>query len=81
MSAQYLAQATDNSLTQRRHRVENLIGSIRLLDPRATLTRGYSIARDAMGNLLRSSEQIGSGDAMRVDFATGWAEATVNNKG
>ncbi len=56
---------------------ENLIH----LNPKAVLERGYSIAHTVNGIVLRSSNQVGIGDTIRVTFAKGWSKASVLEKG
>ena len=80
-TAKRLADAAHDAIDRQRHVVGNLGDALKLLDPNATLARGYSIARDAEGNLLRSSAQLAAGNDLRVRFASGWAEAKVTNKG
>lgn len=70
------------------HQIENLeLVLTRLhkhlthLDPQAVLARGYSIAYTSQGDILHDSQQINTGDAMRVIFARGWAKADVSETG
>jgi len=56
------------------HRADRL----RLLDPRTTMARGWSIVRDASGRAVRSVGQIKAGDAISVQVADGEARATVD---
>jgi exodeoxyribonuclease VII large subunit len=56
------------------HRADRL----RLLDPRTTMARGWSIVRDASGRAVRSVGQIKTGDAISVQVADGEARATVD---
>jgi exodeoxyribonuclease VII large subunit len=51
------------------------------LNPRAVLERGYSIARDATGAIVRDGKQLQPGQSIRVDFARGWARADVSDCG
>jgi exodeoxyribonuclease VII large subunit len=50
------------------------------LNPESVLERGYSIAYDADGGVLRSSDQIEVGDKIRVAFSKGWSRARVTEK-
>ena len=56
------------------HRADRL----RLLDPRTTMARGWSIVRDASGRAVRSVGQIKAGDTISVQVADGEARATVD---
>jgi exodeoxyribonuclease VII large subunit len=51
------------------------------LNPQSVLERGYSIAYDKDGNVLRSSDQFSIGDDIRVSLAKGWGKAKVLEKG
>jgi exodeoxyribonuclease VII large subunit len=50
------------------------------LNPRAVLERGYSIAYAPDGTVVRNSNQISTGETIRVEFASGWSEALVEKK-
>ncbi len=47
------------------------------LDPQQVLTRGYSLVRDAQGNIVKSSEKIQSGATLDVTFAQGGVAVVV----
>ncbi|MDR2031767.1 MAG: exodeoxyribonuclease VII large subunit [Azoarcus sp.] len=61
----------------RRQRLDALAASLRHLDPQAVLARGYSIVRDAAGNILRSATDIQPGDALEIKLADGRIDATA----
>ena len=48
--------------------------------PFQLLERGYAIAYDAKGKVLRSAEQVAEGDAIRVRLARGEVDAAVHRK-
>ena len=48
--------------------------------PLLLLERGYSVAYDAKGNVLRSSEQVAVGDEVAVRLAKGVIETNVKHK-
>ena len=48
--------------------------------PLLLLERGYSIAYDAAGNVLRSTDQVVTGDDISVRLAKGVLDANVNRK-
>jgi exodeoxyribonuclease VII large subunit len=50
------------------------------LNPQSVLQRGYSIAYTADGTVLRNSDQVGIGEAIRVAFAKGKIKANVSEK-
>jgi exodeoxyribonuclease VII large subunit len=49
------------------------------LNPELVLERGYSIAMTASGAIVQDAAQLAAGDALRVAFARGSADATVTN--
>ncbi|MDR1661200.1 MAG: exodeoxyribonuclease VII large subunit, partial [Azoarcus sp.] len=61
----------------RRQRLAALAASLRHLGPQAVLARGYSIARDAAGNILRSAASVRPGDALEIQLADGRIKATA----
>ena len=73
-----LAAATDRLLRQRADRLAGLAAHLQHLGPQAVLARGYSITRDAQGRILRAAAQVGEGDRVTVELASGRLRATVN---
>lgn len=51
------------------------------LNPQSVLERGYSIAYDKNGSVLRNSDQFSIGDNIWLSFARGWGKAKVLEKG
>ncbi len=51
--------------------------AVRLLDPATTMARGWSITRDAQGNIVRSSDQVSVGATIVVSLAGGTITGTV----
>jgi exodeoxyribonuclease VII large subunit len=51
---------------------------LRSLSPQSTLDRGYSVIRDAKGNVITDSTQVRSGDALKLKVAKGDLSATAN---
>lgn len=75
---QALLRAWQNRQRQRRLQ---LAGQSQLLDslsPLATLGRGYAIARDARGHILRHIDTVKPGDAISTQLANGILHSTVN---
>jgi exodeoxyribonuclease VII large subunit len=58
-------------------RLERLCAELAHLDPKAVLTRGYSIVRDADGRLVTNAGQLSIGQAIGVVLAAGGAQARV----
>lgn len=63
-----------------RLRVESLERLVRMLDPRSLLRRGYAIARDASGRILRDAAQVPLGAAVRLQLAHGALQTKVVKK-
>ncbi len=66
-----LRRAGHQALDVRRSRVDALASHVQHLGPLAVLARGYAIARDAQGRVLRSATAVSAGDAVEVQLADG----------
>ena len=60
-----------NALSRQNQVLEMHRSALRLLDPAVTMARGWSIARDADGNIIRSRDQVASGDVISVSLTDG----------
>jgi exodeoxyribonuclease VII large subunit len=67
----------DTHLEESRTRLGLAATSLDALSPLAVLHRGYSIAQDQSGNLLRDAQSASVGDSIRVRLAKGRLEARV----
>jgi exodeoxyribonuclease VII large subunit len=72
-----LAAAGRHLITDRQRRAEALAIQLELLDPQAVLGRGYSIARDSEGQIIRSIDGLLRGQAMEVQIADGCIDTVV----
>jgi exodeoxyribonuclease VII large subunit len=70
----------DRLLIARRRRLESAALQLQERSPFQLLERGYAIAYDASGRVLRSPDQIDVGDAIAVRLARGQLDATVRRK-
>ena len=70
----------DRLLIARRRRVEAAALQLQERSPFQLLERGYAIAYDASGRVLRSPDQVELGTDISVRLARGRLEATVRNK-
>jgi exodeoxyribonuclease VII large subunit len=61
---------------RKRSRLEGAYGRLRALSPRATLERGYAIARTGE-RIVRTSVEVKSGSRVEVELGQGGFEATV----
>lgn len=58
-------------------RLEHSAALLRILGPQATLDRGYSITRNASGEIIRSAAQVKPGDALVTKVADGDLKSKV----
>lgn len=59
------------ALDAHRSHVDALASHVQHLGPLAVLARGYAIARDAQGRVLRSATAVSAGDTVKVQLADG----------
>lgn len=64
-------------LDEARQRLGLAAASLDALSPLAVLQRGYAIAQDGDGRLLRSSNSVAVGDAVRLRLASGGLDCRV----
>ena len=69
---------TQEALAMRLH---NLQQHLLHLDPQQVLARGYSMVRDARGELVTDSAELSIGARLDITFARGWARAELKEKG
>ena len=75
---QHRLTAAFSETVQRKHRsFAALTAKLDAMSPLKVLARGYSMASDGQGTLLRSVKQIKPGDRLTVRFADGSASAVV----
>ena len=72
-----LVGAFGYGIAQGAARLETLARTLVTLDPHAVLDRGYSIVRDAAGQVVRDSQHIATGDRVEITFARGSAGARI----
>jgi exodeoxyribonuclease VII large subunit len=75
-----LRTAMDRALIAKRHRFEKLKLQLDERSPLQLLERGYAIAYDASGRVLRSADQVAIGEGISVRLAKGLLDATVRRK-
>jgi exodeoxyribonuclease VII large subunit len=75
-----LRVAADRLLIAKRRRWEAVKLLLEERDPTRLLERGYAIAYDSSGKVLRSADQISVGDDINVRLARGILDATVRGK-
>ncbi len=70
----------DRALIAKRRRLEAAALQLEERSPLQLLERGYAIAYDASGKVLRSPDQVALGDDISVRLARGQVDATVRRK-
>jgi exodeoxyribonuclease VII large subunit len=75
-----LRVAIDRALIAKRRRLEAAALQLEERSPFQLLERGYAIAYDASGKVLRSPDQVATGDDISVRLARGAIDATVRRK-
>jgi exodeoxyribonuclease VII large subunit len=75
--AQRLQRATSALLAHRHTRLATLFTHLEHLAPDAVLARGYAIARDANGSVLRSAASVPAGAAVSIQLAEGSLDTRV----
>jgi len=75
--ARRMVQAHTRHLDARRARIAAVAAQLRALDPQHTLARGYAIARDAHGRIVRDGAALTGGQELDLKFAAGAARVHV----
>ena len=60
-----------------RKELKAITAHLRSLSPQSTLDRGYSVVRNAKGDVIRDPQQLKSGDLLAIKVAKGETSATV----
>ena len=77
MALERLKTRPRNALLRQNQILAMHASALRLLDPAVTMARGWSIARDADGNIIRSQQQVAVGDIITVSLTDGVITSTV----
>jgi exodeoxyribonuclease VII large subunit len=75
---QRLSLAVVRDAERHRTRLEKLAQSLHHLNPHGVLERGYSLVQTSEGTVVRSGSQLKPGDRLRLNFAEGGADASVD---
>jgi len=73
-----LQSAALQQLKTRQQNLLRLSQNLQHLNPEAVLTRGYAFVQDANGSIVSSGDQLHKGDEVKLTFATGSADAVIN---
>ncbi|HUJ86988.1 MAG TPA: exodeoxyribonuclease VII large subunit [Burkholderiales bacterium] len=76
-----LASANARQLDGAAARLERLRTALTGLDPGAVLARGYSITRNAAGEVLRDAARVAEGERLTTTLSRGWIESEARRKG
>lgn len=76
--ARRLNLASSHQVSQAANRVAHLSQNLAHLNPQATLARGYSVVRNARGEIVRDSATLQVGECLALRFAQGSAETQVS---
>ena len=71
------ARALDERLERRRMRIASTADALRALSPRATLERGYAVARTSDGRIVRDPTTLAPGEALQVLVERGTVDTRV----
>ncbi len=74
-----LREVSSKLLVGPKHDVALRAGRLHDLSPLAILSRGYAVARDAQGAIVKRAESLAPGDALEVTVADGVIAATVDS--
>ena len=75
-----LTAAGERYLASRRRAFAQYATALDAMSPLKVLGRGYAVASDAAGTVLRSAGQVQPGDAIRVQLQDGALHCTVNDR-
>src|SRR6202043_3527586 len=73
-----LGRIVSSRLDSNKNRVAELVNFLRLLGPRQTLERGYSITLAADGSVVRSVQALKIGDQLQTKLADGEVQSVVD---
>ena len=76
-----LASATARRFDHFEAQLERFKASLTSLNPGAVLERGYSLTRNAHGEVVRDAVQVAVGERLTTTLAKGWLESEIRKKG
>ena len=78
---QRLGDLAGAALSRKRQRFSTLTASLDAMSPLKVLGRGYAMAQNESGEVLRSAQQVEVGEQVHVRLGQGSLRCTVNEKG
>ena len=76
-----MAAAMERTVLGKKHRLLALASSLDAMSPLKVLSRGFAVATDAGGAVIRSKKQLRVGDRISLRLADGGAEAEITAVG
>lgn len=76
-----LSSAASRRLENFSAQLERLKAGLAGLNPTAVLERGYSLTRNAQGEVVSDASRVTEGDRLTTTLAKGWIESEVRKKG
>lgn len=67
-------------ISEAKHNLSSLSTSITQLNPLSVLARGYSIVKDARGNLVNSIDNVSVGDLLNITLSDGTINTLIQGK-
>lgn len=74
---QVLERSVSADVQRRRQRLASLVQTLEALGPRSVLERGYAIARDADGKIIKNGLDLKVGETLQIEFGRGSAQTRV----
>jgi len=75
-----LISAQNRNLSEKQQRFVRNVSKLDAMSPLKVLTRGYAMAENEAGQLVRSVRQVETGDKLNIRFGDGAVSATVCDK-
>jgi exodeoxyribonuclease VII large subunit len=75
--AQRLHAAGRSGIERRDHRLETSAARLHALSPESTLARGFAIARDSLGRVVRDAQAVAPGDDLEIILSRGSLDTAV----
>lgn len=72
-----LSRCVEQAIGQQQVRLDLIAARLALLDPANALARGYALASDSAGNIVRDATGLSAGERLRISFARGQVLADV----
>lgn len=79
---QYMLESNfERQLQTKQHNLLRLSQNLHHLNPNAVLTRGYAFVQNQAGHIISNSQQLQKGEAVKLTFDVGTADAVITQTG